>query len=78
MKATPLAAERLRREAFLGATDEHVTGDGVELTLRAANGDWLVNWLLSFGTAVTVLSPSDIRQQLAETAREVARHHGNS
>jgi predicted DNA-binding transcriptional regulator YafY len=75
VKATPLAAERLRREAFLGATDERVTADGVELTLRAANRDWLVNWLLSFGTAISVLSPTDIRRQLSQTAAAVSAQH---
>ena len=78
IKATHLAAERIRREAFLGTSDERITEDAVEMTLRAANRDWLINWLLSFGTAITILSPDDIRKTVADTAAQVSRHHSTT
>lgn len=78
IKATHLAAERIRREAFLGVSDEKQTTDGIEMTLRAANLDWLINWLLSFGTALTVLEPKNLRDQLTCAATAVATHHSQS
>lgn len=75
VRATHLAAERIRREAFLGVFDERVTDGAIELTLKAVNRDWLVNWLLSFGTAVTILSPPEIQRHLSQTAAAVSAHH---
>jgi predicted DNA-binding transcriptional regulator YafY len=75
VRFTPLAAERARREAFLGVAGEKLTADGIVMTLSAAAIDWLSNWLLSFGTAVTVLEPAYLRAHLADTARAVATHH---
>lgn len=38
-------------------------------------GNWVVNYLFSFGTDLTVLEPADLRQYLAAYAQRIAAHH---
>lgn len=44
--------------------------NGVTATIDYASGDWLVRWVLGFGGAITVLEPAEIRQAVAEAARQ--------
>jgi len=66
---------RARREWSLGVVREEPVPDGTVLTLTAGETDWFVGWLLSFGTAATVLEPADLRQKLVSAAQNAALHH---
>lgn len=37
--------------------------------------DWVVGYLFSFGTAVEILQPPGLREQLAQYAQSIANHH---
>lgn len=71
------AFERLRRGWPGGFADEKPRPDGVEVTVLAEECGWLVDWLLSFGEAVSVVAPDSLRQSLARRAADLARHHGD-
>lgn len=75
VRFTPAAADRARREWWLGIADERLSPDGVILTLSAVEWAPLVAWLLSFGPAVDVLEPDGLRASLVQAAREAAKHH---
>lgn len=77
VKVAKPAAERFRRAWPGGVTDEKPAKDGVLMTVLADECDWLVNWLVGFGTAVEVVSPGSLREKLASKALETARHHGS-
>ncbi len=54
----------------------HKEEDGMLLvTARLPDDAWLYGYLLSLGDAVDVLSPTDVRQRLAEQADRIAAHH---
>jgi predicted DNA-binding transcriptional regulator YafY len=76
VKFTPLAADRAKREWWLGVVDEVLVSDGIVLTLAAVEWENLVRWLLSFEREVTVLSPESLRKSLVAVAGSVAAHHG--
>lgn len=64
------------RRAWAGAIlEESWDGDWLCLTFLAEECEWLAGWLLSFGTAVEILTPDSLREQVADKAREIARHH---
>lgn len=79
VRFTPLAADRARREWWLGIGDEkqagHRVSDGVILTLATVDWARLASWLLSFGSEATVLGPDELREQLVKYARETLAHH---
>lgn len=72
---TPLAADRARREWWLGTIAEEKTASGVVLTLAAVEWEQLVSWLLSFGIEAVVLTPISLRKQLVAAAKAAAAHH---
>lgn len=76
IRFTHSAADRARREWWQGILAERPTQTHVTLTLAAVDWERLTGWLLSFGQEVEVLSPKSFRQQLAQAARELAKHHG--
>lgn len=57
---------------FLIERKELLCDGNVFMTVRAADHEWLVPYLLSFGSSLEVISPARIRKQLAE---EVQRMH---
>ena len=75
---TPLAADRAKREWWLGVIDETSRADGIMLTLAAVEWDGLVRWLLSFGCEATVLAPVSLRRSLVAMAKDTAVHHAKT
>jgi predicted DNA-binding transcriptional regulator YafY len=69
-------ADRFRRGWPEGVVNEKPAKDGLLMTVLADECEWLVNWLIGFGTAVEVISPNTLRVQLAAKALEIAQHHG--
>lgn len=75
VKFAGTSVERARREWSLGVVREEPVADGAVLTLSAGDTSWFVGWLLSFGTAATVLAPADLRKKLIAAAEAAAFHH---
>jgi predicted DNA-binding transcriptional regulator YafY len=72
---TPLAADRAKREWWLGVVDEARDSDGIVLTLATVEWESLVRWLLSFEREATVLAPESLRKSLVTAAENAAAHH---
>jgi predicted DNA-binding transcriptional regulator YafY len=72
---TAPAADRARREWWLGVVAERETANGVVLTLASVDWERLKGWLLSFGGEAQVLSPESLRSQLVKAAKTAATHH---
>jgi predicted DNA-binding transcriptional regulator YafY len=75
VRFTPLAADRAKREWWLGVVDEHPKDDGIVLTLATVDWRMLTAWLLSFGRDATVLAPVSLRKLLVEAAEKAVAHH---
>ncbi|HEY6413565.1 MAG TPA: YafY family protein [Edaphobacter sp.] len=75
VKFKPRAADRAKRQWYLGIIEEQEVEDGSILTLTTPDWDGLVYWLLSFGPSVTVLSPASLQQLLVKAAAAAAQHH---
>jgi predicted DNA-binding transcriptional regulator YafY len=75
VRFTPLAADRAKREWWLGVLDEKQSAAGRDLTLAAVEWERLVGWLLSFGREAVVLAPASLRKLLVEAAERAAMHH---
>jgi predicted DNA-binding transcriptional regulator YafY len=75
VKFNPRAADRAKREWWLGIVEEQEVDDGFIFTLATPEWCGLVSWLLSFGRSVTVLSPASLRELLVKAAGDVAEHH---
>lgn len=71
----PAAADRAKREWYLGLLDEQVEGGLHTLTLSTVEWPALAVWLLSFGSSATVLGPDTLRQLVVEVAEQTAAHH---
>lgn len=73
--ASPVA-DRFRR-AWMGAiVAERIEGEHRVFTVLGGECDWLVGWLLSFGTGLEVVSPDSLRIRMADQAARLAAHHG--
>jgi predicted DNA-binding transcriptional regulator YafY len=72
---TALAADRAKREWWLGVLDEEQVPGGIVLTLAAVEWESLARWLLSFGREATMLTPANLRKLLVSTAQNAAAHH---
>ncbi len=68
--------DRFRRAWMGGIASERREADRWVMEVMAGDCEWLARWLLSFGTALEVLAPESLRRRMAESARELARHHG--
>jgi len=77
IRADPVAAERVRKEAPFKILREERDEQSVTFTIEGAQWHWYLGWLLSFGTRLIVLEPEDLRTLLFETARATADHHGS-
>jgi predicted DNA-binding transcriptional regulator YafY len=75
VKFNPRAADRAKRQWYLGIVEEQEVEDGFVLTLATPDWDGLVSWLLSFGRSATVLAPDSLRNLLVKAATDVAEHH---
>ena len=75
VRFTSFAADRARREWWLGVLSASETPQGTVLTLASVDWDRLISWLLSFGQDAEVLTPPSLRQQLVKAAMNAAGHH---
>jgi predicted DNA-binding transcriptional regulator YafY len=75
IRADPVAAERVRKEAPFKIVREERNEQGITFTIEAAQWDWYLGWLLSFGTRLVVLEPETLRTLLFDSARAAAEHH---
>jgi predicted DNA-binding transcriptional regulator YafY len=57
-------AATVRDKHYFGLVEETIVEDGVIMTFFIHNSDLIINWLLSYGTAVEVLSPSALREKM--------------
>jgi predicted DNA-binding transcriptional regulator YafY len=65
----------LREDRPYGLVEERPQGAHMLLVFRVASLDRLKRWLLSWGEAVEVLSPLELRADLAEQGRRIALCH---
>lgn len=72
----PAAVDRARREMTCSRIAEKPLADGrIQFEMLAWSNEWLLGWLLSFGTSVEVLHPPELRQRLHDLAKQVAENH---
>jgi len=77
VRFTPLAADRAKREWWLGVSQEEgAGGEAVVLTLATVDWEPLAGFLLSFGREAAVLAPEALRERLVAMALEAVAHHG--
>jgi len=75
----PEAMERVRREHFWGLVEERPTVDGlVEVALLDHSHEYLLGWVLSFGTKAEVLGPESFRQLVATVVEKIAAQYASS
>ncbi len=72
---TRSAADRARREWWLGIEAEKEMPQGFSLTLATVDWNRLASWLLSFGEEAQVISPDILRRHLVQVAKTAAAHH---
>jgi predicted DNA-binding transcriptional regulator YafY len=75
IRAEPIAAERIRKEAPFKILREERTQDGVTFTIEVGNWNWYVGWLLSFGDRIVIVQPEELRVLLCQAASATATHH---
>jgi predicted DNA-binding transcriptional regulator YafY len=75
IRAEPIAAERIRKEAPFKILQEERTPDGVTFTIEVGNWNWYVGWLLSFGDRIVIVQPEELRVLLCQAASATAAHH---
>ena len=75
VRFNPRAADRAKREWWLGVVKEEEIEGGSILTLATPEWNGLAFWLLSFGRSATVLAPESLQKLLIETASDLAKHH---
>ena len=66
------------RRYIYGFASEEDLGDRVRMTFLIDNVNWLARWLLSFGNAVEVEQPEQLREILTELAEELHEHYVSS
>jgi len=76
IRADPVTAERVRKEAPFKIIREERTENDVTFTIEAGDWDWYMGWFLSFGSRITIMEPEAFRTRLFEVAQATANHHG--
>ena len=56
--------DRARRERALGIIRDEPDKHGAILTISSGSFDWIVGWLLSFQTSVTIIDPPELKEKL--------------
>jgi predicted DNA-binding transcriptional regulator YafY len=71
------AAERARRESFIGLQEEERDEASVTATIRTFSYTWLAHWLLSYGGEAEALEPEALRTEVRLLAQKaLSRHAG--
>jgi predicted DNA-binding transcriptional regulator YafY len=75
VKFKPEVARYVRERSQFGFVEETVCTDGVLMTFLVPAIQVMVNWLLSFGAHVEIVSPPALHKLLAERAQQLAAHY---
>src|SRR5262249_19395527 len=75
VKFKPEVIERVRREWACRLVEERTQTDGVVITLLAYSLEWLVGWVLSFGSKAEVLSPERLKQLVADEGTRITAQY---
>jgi predicted DNA-binding transcriptional regulator YafY len=75
IRADPVAAERIRKEAPFKIIQDVRNQDGVTFTIEVGNWNWYIGWLLSFGDRIVIIDPAELRTLVCQAASAAARHH---
>jgi predicted DNA-binding transcriptional regulator YafY len=75
IRADPIAAERIRKEAPFKILQEERSQEGVTFTIEVGDWNWIIGWLLSFGDRIVIIDPAELRALLCQAASNAARHH---
>jgi predicted DNA-binding transcriptional regulator YafY len=75
IRADPIAAERIRKEARFKLLREERDQEGVTFVVEGGDWNWYIGWLLSFGDRIVILEPAELRQVVCAAARATASHH---
>lgn len=72
----PIAAMRARESHWHSSQREEVNADGtVDLTFEVGGILEITPWILSWGGAVEVVAPAELRERIARAARDQAAHY---
>ena len=71
---SPSVAFRVYDE-FERATIERQPDGGMLVSVQLPFDSWVIGYLLSFGTEVSVLEPASLQRQIAAYAEAIWRHH---
>ena len=75
IRADPIAAERIRKEAPFKILREERKGEEVIFNIEGGNWNWYIGWLLSFGDRIAIFEPEELRSLVCAAARATALHH---
>ncbi len=75
IRADPIAAERIRKEAPFKILQEERNSEGIMFTIQGGNWNWYIGWFLSFGNRIAIFEPDELRSLICEAARATANHH---
>ncbi len=75
IRADPIAAERIRKEAPFKILQDERDQESVTFTVEGGNWNWYIGWLLSFGDRIVIVDPDELRALLWQAARATANHH---
>ena len=65
------------RTRFDPARVQKLRDGSLEVNIENPLSDWLVSWILAFGTGVEVLEPAELRTQVAARASKIAQLHAD-
>jgi len=65
----------VRERNAYGLIDEKEVTDGVIMTFLTDNPDWMVHWLISYGTRAEIVSPESLRTALLKEAQKLIDHY---
>lgn len=68
-------AQTIRERYAYGLIHEEPVENGVIMTFVVPDLKWVVNWLLSLGTRVEVLSPDSLKEDLLQQAKALVFHY---
>lgn len=72
---SPAVTRWVQEEPSYYTVAEEDTADGLLMTFHVRHESLLLNWLLMWGQHVRVLEPDSLRQQIADEAAALLRHH---
>lgn len=71
----PFAFDRAKRESYSEFTDVLARDDGFEVSVQTFSLKWLARWILAFGEGAQAVAPDELRENVAEAARQILERH---